>query len=241
MTGSLEAALLLSQIVYWSDRSTLKDGWFYKTYIEWEAELSLTQYQVSKAIKVLKEFGVETKLKKHNDIPMLHYRINPSVFLNRVMKFFDNPGVMKFFDNPILTETPKTTNTLSPSGDGVKSEPEKPKKERPRNPMYDAIKDVWGYTAQRNTLMAGMLKGTSTRKGWQEYNLETPIEPNELRAWAAAWKRANPGLTMIADLLKVQSSITRWQELAGKRPAEQPVEDEMPPYDPFENLRGGSE
>jgi hypothetical protein len=216
MTGSLEAALLLSQILYWSDRSTMKDGWFAKTYGEWEAELTLTQYQISKAVKALKDFGVETKLKKFKDVPTLHYRINPAVFLNRVMKFFDNPGVIKNFDNP-LTEPTKPTKD-SPTGVGDShSKPAKPKAERAANPMYDAIKDIWGYTAARNGQMAHLLNGTATKKGYAEYNLEQPITPDELRQWAAWYRQTALGgdakMSMVEELIKVQSSITRWQEL----------------------------
>lgn len=97
------------------------------------------------------------------------------------------------------------------------SEPAKPKTERPRNPMYDAIKDVWGYTAARNGQMAALLNGTSTKKGYCEYNLDQPVTPEELRAWAAWYRKTALGgdekLNMVEELIKVQSSITRWQEL----------------------------
>lgn len=138
MTGSLEAALLLSQIIYWSDRSSMDDGWFAKSYPEWEAELTLTQYQIAKAIKVLKAFGVETKLKKFNGAPVVHYRINQSVFLKWIMKFFDNQ-IIKEFDNP-LTEPTHSRKDL-PSDDGAqKSTPQpKPKKAREPNPIFDAV------------------------------------------------------------------------------------------------------
>ncbi|MFH1076549.1 MAG: hypothetical protein V1753_06885, partial [Pseudomonadota bacterium] len=33
-TGSVEAALLLSQIIYWGDRNP-RGKWFYKSYREW--------------------------------------------------------------------------------------------------------------------------------------------------------------------------------------------------------------
>lgn len=215
MTGSIEAALLLSQIIYWSDRTVMKDGWFAKSYSEWENELTLTQYQVSNAIKkTLNEFGVETKLKKFNDIPTLHYRINTPVFLNRVMKFFDNPGDMKKLDNA-LTEPIKPTKTVSPSGDGDRSKPKETKPREP-NPMYDAIKDIWGYTATMNGAMAKMLTGIATAKGWKEYNLETPIPPDGLRQWAKWYRqtalKGDENLNMLEERIKIQSSITQWQE-----------------------------
>jgi hypothetical protein len=83
--------------------------------------------------------------------------------------------------------------------------------------MYDAIKDVWGYTAARNGQMAQLLTGTATKKGYVEYNLDQPVTPDELRQWAAWYRKtalgADEKLNMVEELIKVQSSITRWQEL----------------------------
>lgn len=176
MTGSLESALLLSQIIYWSDRATMKDGWFCKSYPDWEAELTLSQYQVSKAIKTLKEFGVETKLKKFNDIPTLHYRINTPVFLDRVMKFFNNPGDIKKLDTP-LTETTEPTNTLSPDGDVQQSTPQpKPKTERAPNPLFDAVAlGSFGISKVNGDKTVGAMVG-KILKWLKEHNPDTATE-----------------------------------------------------------------
>lgn len=92
---------------------------------------------------------------------------------------------------------------------------EKPK--RQPNPMYDAIKRIWQYVAAMNALMAKMLSGTATRAGWREYNLETPIGPDELLEWAAWYRKTALGgdskLNMVEDRAKIQSSITYWQQL----------------------------
>lgn len=91
-----------------------------------------------------------------------------------------------------------------------------PQKPRPPNPMYDAIHAVWGYTASYNGEMAKMLLGVSTRKGFREYNLERPVTPDDLKAWArwylATELKGDPNLNMLEDRMKIQSSITAWQE-----------------------------
>ena len=46
-TGDLTTAVLLNQIVFYSDKSKRKDGFFYKTYKEWEEEICFTKRQVS--------------------------------------------------------------------------------------------------------------------------------------------------------------------------------------------------
>ena len=77
LTGSLETGMLLSQMIYYSDISKLSDGWFYKTYAEWSSEVFLSKYQVGKGIELFKSLGfLETKLRKVNGSPTLHYRID---------------------------------------------------------------------------------------------------------------------------------------------------------------------
>jgi len=85
-TGDLESALLLSQIIYWSDK---KDGgWIYKTYEEWFNEIGLNEYRVRKARKKLERMGVlETKVKKANGNPTLHYRLLKDAFSNSFLQF----------------------------------------------------------------------------------------------------------------------------------------------------------
>jgi hypothetical protein len=102
---------------------------------------------------------------------------------------------------------------------GTDEAPVKPK----ANPWYDAVQKVWGYTAARNTIVAQMLQGKARQKGYKEYNLEKPITPDDLLAWAAWYRRAklknNTKLSMIEEPRKVQSSIGEWQALQNKAPA----------------------
>ena len=44
--GDHKAAILLSQILYWAERTKDPDGWFYKSYADWRAETGLTEAQV---------------------------------------------------------------------------------------------------------------------------------------------------------------------------------------------------
>lgn len=76
-TGDLTTAILLNQIVFYSDKSSRKDGFFYKTYDEWEREICLTKRQVSYSTEKLKALGVvETKIKKANGAPTVHYKLD---------------------------------------------------------------------------------------------------------------------------------------------------------------------
>lgn len=100
-TGSLEAGMLLSQLLYWSDKGHDPEGWFYKSYIEWSEHLFLTEYQVRKFSKQFEEAGfLEVKLRKVNGSPILHYRIKRGEFSEWILK---NLGIESAnFQNPFL-------------------------------------------------------------------------------------------------------------------------------------------
>lgn len=76
-TGDLTTAVLLNQIVFYSDKSKRKDGFFYKTYKEWEEEICLTKRQVSYSTEKLKKLGIlETEVMKANGAPTVHYKLD---------------------------------------------------------------------------------------------------------------------------------------------------------------------
>jgi DnaD/phage-associated family protein len=73
LTGSVQAALFLSQAIYWQERATQKDGWWYKTSEDWEIETGLSQHEQSTARKKCRKY-----LSSHlRDIPArLYWRVN---------------------------------------------------------------------------------------------------------------------------------------------------------------------
>ncbi len=93
ITDDIEEAIVLSQLIYWHDKS-VNDGWVYKTYKDWEEETGLSEYKVRKAKKKLEEKGkkekdgkekdekgwIETKIKKANGNPTVHYRLTEKFF-----------------------------------------------------------------------------------------------------------------------------------------------------------------
>ena len=88
--GSLDGGLVLSQVIYYSDRGSRTDGWFYKSYVEWTEELTLTKYQVSKQANIMKDKSIlETKVMKANGSPTVHYRFLFDAFQLSLVKFFN--------------------------------------------------------------------------------------------------------------------------------------------------------
>jgi len=91
LDGDVKAALLLSQIVYWSDKSKRTDGWFWKSFKEWNDELGLTQKVVVRAVSVLKDLGlIETKVKRAMGAPTTHYKVNLQLLTNLIIAKGDN-------------------------------------------------------------------------------------------------------------------------------------------------------
>ena len=61
LSGSIQTAIFLSQVIYWTERSTSGDGWFYKTSKEFEMETGLTRKQQYTARKALVDQGILTE------------------------------------------------------------------------------------------------------------------------------------------------------------------------------------
>lgn len=123
LTGDLNAALLLSQIVYWSDRTQNEEGWFAKSYPEWQEELGLSEYQIRRAAKRLETLGVTTKIKKFGGAPTVHYRLNKVTFSEWIMKKLQDRSLSNFRIDPketsdslteITTETTTEVNSAPP-------------------------------------------------------------------------------------------------------------------------------
>jgi hypothetical protein len=168
LTGSLEAALLLAQIIFWSDRTKDKAGWFAKSYKEWHEEIALSEYQVRNAAKTLIEFGVETKLKKFNGSPTLHYRLKSDVLSDSILKILSiHPVETSETITESTTETTKEKDSTSgvadvPSAKTNGHEPT-PKKARPPckwEPLHDALLVAFGLEKSQMTPKADKIYWT---------------------------------------------------------------------------------
>jgi hypothetical protein len=73
---SLEAAMMLGQLLYWTPRSSMR-GWIAKSDREFQDELCLKRYSIRSASKLLSKRNlIETKTKKFNKAPTKHYKVN---------------------------------------------------------------------------------------------------------------------------------------------------------------------
>ena len=75
LTGSVNAAMMLSQCLYWSQFTDDPEGWIYKTREDWTAELGLSRREQEYARRALVSLGILVEAKAGNPC-RLHYRVD---------------------------------------------------------------------------------------------------------------------------------------------------------------------
>lgn len=116
ITGSINAALMLSNAIYWTNRlPPERDGWFYKTKDEWTTETGLSRKEQDNARQRLLELGIletrRAKISETDSITALWFRVNLDR-LNQYLNGGDQKPQTGFCQNP-LSDTPKAPNGLS--------------------------------------------------------------------------------------------------------------------------------
>lgn len=96
--GGVPAAVMLSQLIYWSGTTTVidRDGWFYKAVDEMESETGLTKYQQQIARRdLLSREVIEAKLK---GMPRVWwYRVD----MDRLVKYLNNTNPIGSINHPM--------------------------------------------------------------------------------------------------------------------------------------------
>lgn len=83
VTGTINAALLLSQILYWSGRTTKPGKWFYKSTPDWIEETGLTRHEIFAARRRLVGLNIVSEMRR--GIPAtVNFRLNLDI-LNELL------------------------------------------------------------------------------------------------------------------------------------------------------------
>lgn len=107
-TGTIPAALMLSQLVYWTNRTNNEKGWVYKTAKQWEEETGMSVKEQRNARTRLRECGlVEEAL--HGVPATLHFRLTPQ-FRQKVQTSFAQRDKL---------DLPKGRNCICPKGESI--------------------------------------------------------------------------------------------------------------------------
>lgn len=89
ITGSVTAAVMLSQAFYWCKRTTLAGNWFWKTQEDWFDETGLTRYEQEGARKILRKLGIFEE-KKEGIPAKLYFRVNIKI-MNDLLEITPKP------------------------------------------------------------------------------------------------------------------------------------------------------
>jgi len=146
ITGDIKAALLLSQCIYWSDKTSRKDGFFYKSQAEWQDEIGLTRSELDTAYSRISHL-VDYELHRASGAPTGHYRVNFDALTQAIengladLQESDKSDLQKSGKSDLqetskcLTETThKTTSHPESLGDSGSAEIQP----RKRTPLQDA-------------------------------------------------------------------------------------------------------
>jgi hypothetical protein len=117
LTGSIPAALMLSQAIYWSKRTTKGSAWFYKTQKEWEEETGLSRTEQDSARRKLRDLGFW--FEDRRDVPAkLYFRVDAQKLQSRLQESCDLDEVKpaaKMQENPQPLRLTETTTQKEPS------------------------------------------------------------------------------------------------------------------------------
>jgi hypothetical protein len=101
--GDLQGGVFLAQLLYWSDKG--RGGRLYKTYKEWQAEIFLSKYEVSKAAaRCIKMGFLQTEVRKAEGNPTVHYTVDQEKFVELIIDFVRVEMESQNFDKPIESE-----------------------------------------------------------------------------------------------------------------------------------------
>ncbi len=225
MTGETDAALLLAQILYWSDRTTDPEGWFYKSAKEWDEELGLSTYKVNRAIKLLAPWGVQTQLKKANGAPTTHYRLDSEQFCEAISKFLQNG-----FSINSQNGFPKD------SQNGFGSSSQMDTKESRKSLTETTPKTTSEITAEITDDVVAAL----TDLGLTKRQATAAVKRHQLslddvaqwRDWKASLKKAGNATAMLAALLKEQRLPPREHTQEQKNGLDQSRDNSAPDFTP---------
>ena len=139
LCGSIAAGVILSQAVYWSERTTLPGEWFYKAAREWQQETGLTRHQQESARRLLREqpFWQE----KLQGVPAtLHFRLDREGLFLAISQFsegrktrisesgaLDADYITNKYPNQMQASPPQYSNALKEAQTTTGSAHETPK------------------------------------------------------------------------------------------------------------------
>lgn len=120
-------AAILNQLVFWSGKSHLHDGWFYKAHEELAIEVrAISEDSIRRAMdRIIKEYlpdAIEQKLRKVGGTPKKHYRIKEEIFLSKIFPQLSDSAQAPNGNGVNAESADSVDSTQAPNGSGVSVE-----------------------------------------------------------------------------------------------------------------------
>jgi hypothetical protein len=124
ITGSYSLAIVLNQAVFWSNKSSCKDGFFYKTYEEWFDEIHIPERTLRRRFNALETSElITTKVKKVKGANTKHVKPHTDRIIELISIMMDgNNPIRPSWPVGTIIE-PKTCTKTVPYGQVGRLEP----------------------------------------------------------------------------------------------------------------------
>lgn len=144
----LPAAMMLEQILYWTPRTTIENGWIAKSDSQWEEEIFQKKHSIKRARAYLLDRElIKTKIDNFGGSPTNHYKITDS-FTQEWLSHFglvENDQWLKS-TNPLVENDQSSIAEITPeiikTIEDVKLPPNKNAKPKPRKKTPGKKKDT---------------------------------------------------------------------------------------------------
>ena len=124
-TGKTQKAVFLAQLIYWSDKSTRTDKFVYKTANDWKKEIGLGRSQLESFTAEFKKLGfLETKVKRAEGNPTVHYKLDLEKFLISFSEFLTTRYTQNSQNQMLENDESLTENTTENTTQSITRERE---------------------------------------------------------------------------------------------------------------------
>lgn len=198
LDGDNNTALILKELVYWSDKGGRKDGRFYKSIPDLSAETGLTVRMIRRCIKVLEDLElIDRKVLRAQGAPTNHFYLHMDKLEELMRSFAEMPNC----DNDILRKSQKGRSKVTKGQirNLQKGRSESDKRADPEQPTTQpTTQPITTTCCAGNSFPGGDdLSGDRFEEFWELY----PRQVDEKGA-LKAWHKINPDEALQERIIK---------------------------------------
>lgn len=220
LDGDKVAALFIAQCVYLSDRSALNNGWFWKSYPEWENELGFTRREIDRILTKYPDLiKGQAKIPPlafcPAHVPVMHFYIDMDALINRIITKGHNDNMLvSHYDKRLISHYDKMSipslsinlkhKVLKHKTSSSDPQPtESGKQDQPKN-QEEVFKNPLGWSDEfiKALIESGVYQGSLNTVAIlaKERNWTEPLMLKELDACKSADSLGTPGALFIHHL-----------------------------------------